>query len=94
MSSPTKTITFIPSGRGKARCAPDPNYPHGMAFPAPPGTMVSCKVELPFPAPECGFYEVRCLTCNMSVLISVAGRVDDARSLQLPCKLDAMKGTA
>lgn len=32
-----KSIEFIPSGRGKARCAPDPAYPDGKAIQAVAG---------------------------------------------------------
>jgi hypothetical protein len=80
-----KSIEFIPSGRGKPQCAPNPRYPHGMAVPAPAGCTRSCHVDLPYPAPECGMYIVRCSTCGFSAAITAAGRPDDAVSVELPC---------
>jgi hypothetical protein len=83
---PDKKVEFIRSGRGKARCAPDPRYPMGMHVAAPEGTKVSCFVQLPYPAPECGMLHVECETCGLSVLISVAGHPDDAVSVELACE--------
>jgi hypothetical protein len=80
-----KKIEFIPSGRGKARCAADPNYPHGIALPCPEGTTQRCFVELPYPAPECGMSDVHCRTCAFSLLITAAGRADDPISVEMPC---------
>jgi hypothetical protein len=84
-----KTVEFIPSGRGKAQCPPDPDFPNGIAIHAPVGVPVSCKVELPYPAPECGMWKVTCTTCNFSILVTAAGRPDDPISVRLPCKIGA-----
>jgi hypothetical protein len=85
MVNPNKTLEFIPSGRGKAQCAPDPKYPNGIALPAPPDCVVSCKVMLPYPAPECGVWKIACTTCGCSMMVSAAGRPDDPVSCRVPC---------
>lgn len=77
------SIEFIPSGRGKAQCPPDPRYPHGITIPY--NAPHKCLVELPYPAPECGVWRVECLTCGYSMLITAAGRADDPISVEVPC---------
>ena len=79
------TIEFRPSGRGKARCAPDPNHPNGIAVDGSIRGMESCLVELPYPAPECGMWLVRCGRCGVSVAITAAGRPDDPISIRMNC---------
>jgi hypothetical protein len=79
------TVQFVPSGRGKAQCEPDPEYQHGKAIDC--GFNVSCFVELPYPAPECGHYLVTCNECDMCIAITAAGRPDDPISVTIPCKL-------
>ena len=81
-----KNIEFVPNGQGKARCAPNPLYPEGIAIPMPPGCEAACLISLPYPAPECGMWEVTCATCGMCVLISAAGRPDDPISFYMPCE--------
>jgi hypothetical protein len=78
-------VNFIPSGRGKARCAPDPEYPNGKVMgKVKPGTR-QCRVTLPYPAPECGVFRVDCKTCKMVVLVTAAGRPDDPKEVILEC---------
>jgi hypothetical protein len=79
-------ITFVPSGRGKAQCPSNPDYPDGIHLDArtKPGEAY-CLVELPYPAPECGQFHVQCGRCSLSLLITAAGRPDDPRSLRIPC---------
>lgn len=76
-------VTFCPSGRGKARCPPDPNYPEGKRIDL--GVLPNCAVELPYPAPECGQFVVACGECKASVVVTAAGRPDDPRSVTVPC---------
>jgi len=85
MPSGQHQVNFIPSGRGKAQCAPDPNYPNGKAVRAPEGVFPVCKVTLPYPAPECGFFAVACTVCKTGVVITAAGRPDDPVSVEIPC---------
>lgn len=79
-------IEFIKSGRGKAQCPSDPDYPNGLAIPKPIGSGACCKVALPYPAPECGMWRVQCRDCKALVLITAAGRADDPVSFYLPCQ--------
>lgn len=82
-----KTITFEPSGRGKAQCAPDPQYPNGIALPPPPAERFpdTCFITLPYPAPECGAFFIECKTCRTKLLITATGRPDDPVSFYMPC---------
>jgi len=45
----------------------------------------SCEVALPYPAQGIGSYTVRCDTCMVSVMLTVAGRPDDPARIILPC---------
>lgn len=76
-------IRFVPSGRGRAQNPPDPAYPDGMHVDV--GRRPACKAALPYPAPECGLYTVRCKLCDASVICTTAGRPDDPRSMMVPC---------
>lgn len=82
------SIEFVASGRGKAQCAPDPAYPHGKPIDMA-GNRPSCEVTLPYPAPECGRFEVKCQTCGLTVLITAAGRPDDPTTIRIPCETKA-----
>lgn len=86
MKTGDKRVDFRKSGRGKAQCEADPNYPHGIELHCP-GVAVSCKVALPYPAPECGWWEVECLSCGYLMIVTAAGRADDPVSVRLPCQL-------
>lgn len=80
------SIEFRPSGRGKAQCDPNPEYPHGIALDTSKPNAASCLVDLPYPAPECGIWIVRCEDCPMSVAVTAAGRPDDPISLKMECR--------
>lgn len=80
------SIEFVPSGRGKAQCPPNPDYPFGKAISADGG--FGCWVDLPYPAPECGMYVVRCTQCGMSTGITSVGRPDDPTKFQMICKIN------
>lgn len=81
-------VEFIPSGRGKAQCPPDPNYPNGIKLDLRQhvGVLPSCEVKLPYPAPECGSFAVHCKECDFNAVVTAAGRPDDPTSLTIPCK--------
>lgn len=79
------SVTFTPSGRGKAQCVPDPRFPDGMKLNVA-GIAPSCTVELPYPAPECGHFLATCGKCGYSIVVTAAGRSDDPRSVQIPCR--------
>jgi hypothetical protein len=80
-------VEFVPSGRGKAQCASDPNYPHGIQVDCSDGAVATCTVALPYPAKECGHYRVECRLCHFSVALTAAGRADDPTEVKMPCQL-------
>ena len=48
-------VKFRKSGRGKAQCPPNPEYPHGCIVDMR-GGKPGCRIPLPYPAPECGMW--------------------------------------
>jgi hypothetical protein len=82
-------VEWLSHGR-KARCAPNPLYPAGIVINLA-GEDTGCEKELPYPAPECGVWVIRCGVCGASAGITAAGRVDDPRRVTLRC---LMKGNA
>lgn len=84
------SIEFRASGRGKAQCPPDGLWPEGKALDISDGR-TACNVKLPYPAPECGAWLVRCMACGASVGVTAAGRPDDPVSIRLAC---SNRGTA
>ncbi len=86
-------MTFVASGRGKAQCPSDPKFPSGIAVDASHPGRPSCLFALPYPAPECGHFVVRCELCDMSAAITAAGRPDDPVSVRMECRLEARDGS-
>jgi hypothetical protein len=82
-------IEFKPSGRGKARIPPNPDYPNGRRLDVTEGQEASCYVNLPYPAPECGIWIVECGKCRTNAAVTAAGRPDDPISIKIPCKKDS-----
>lgn len=80
-------VHFIDSGR-EPKCAPNPAFPRGMDIDISRGASRACETALPYPAPRCGYMAVKCESCGQSVLITVAGRPDDPRTVKLPCRLN------
>ena len=82
-------IVFLDSGRSP-KCPPNPKYPEGIVvdFSQGFGEVDRCIVDVPYPAPRCGAYHVHCKQCGLVVAMTVAGRVDDPRTVVLPCKPD------
>ena len=78
------SIRFVPSGRGKAQCEPNPEYPNGIDVDICEGKP-GCVFDLRYPAPECGHFEVVCDLCKIGVGVSAAGRSDDPRTVKIPC---------
>ena len=88
-------IEFVPYGTGKAKEPPDPRFPLGVFRDVTQGKVPSCSVNLPYPAPECGYFVVRCALCQFSLAITAAGRPDDPVQVKIPCDLAHMDaGTA
>lgn len=76
-------IVWLDHGR-EPQNEPNPAYPHGIDIPSP--SEPSCRVLLPYPAQRCGIYIVTCRACGFVAGITTAGRVDDPRSIGLPCQ--------
>lgn len=83
------SVEFVPSGRGKARCPPNPDYPNGIALDACKPDELGCVVDLPYPASECGTWRIACTACQMTVACTAAGRSDDPISIKIPCQIKA-----
>jgi len=79
-------VEFFDSGR-EPRCPPDPAYPEGKDIDASEGAALACSAAIPYPAPRCGVMIVECEKCGLRVGLTVAGRVDDPRSVKLPCRV-------
>ncbi len=67
------------------KCEPNPNFPKGIDIKTTSG-VPGCKVDLPYPAKRCGLYVVKCSVCDMTIGVTTAGRPDDPRSVEVPCK--------
>jgi hypothetical protein len=50
------------------------------------GFRPACKVELPYPAKRIGYFIIYCEECGVRALCTTAGRLDDPRSMFIPCK--------
>lgn len=72
-------------GGREPQCAPDPRYPNGVDVTT--DAKPSCLVQLPYPAQRIGDYVVKCKLCGLRLSISTAGRADDPKSVELPCKM-------
>lgn len=83
-----QSIEWKASGRGKAQCPSNPEYPDGKDIRMPSG--FGCIVKLPYPAPECGAHIVRCV-CGASVAVTAAGRPDDPKTVQMICHVNETK---
>lgn len=79
-------VRFVPNGRGKAQCPPNPKYPDGIDIDASVRFLPSCMVSIPYPAPECGHWEIGCKECNQTILVTAAGRPDDPKSARIRCQ--------
>jgi hypothetical protein len=73
--------------RGRPPTEPaNPDYPNGVAADLSGGKHPVCNASLPYPAPRCGVYFIKCVTCGTTAMITTAGRRDDPRSVTLACK--------
>lgn len=78
------SLEWVSHGR-KARCQPNPDYPGGVEVNLA-GDGIGCEKVIPYPAPECGVWVVRCERCGASTAITAAGRSDDPKQITLACK--------
>ena len=79
------SIEWLDRGR-EPQCEPDPAYPLGKDMDVSEGAANTCYAELPYPAPRCGIYVVRCSKCGLNIGLTTAGRPDDPRSVKIACK--------
>lgn len=77
-------IQWIDRGR-EPQCVPDLRFPNGVDIDVSCGKP-ACKAILPYPAKRCGYYYVECLKCGTNAIVTTAGRIDDPRSITLPCE--------
>jgi hypothetical protein len=78
-------ITFLDSGR-EPEHKPHPDFPKGKDIDLSLGAKRFCNVTLPYPAPRCGLMLVECNDCEIRIGLTVAGRVDDPRTVKIACK--------
>jgi hypothetical protein len=83
-------IEWNDSGR-EPQCPPNPDYPNGIDLDASQGEETTCTVELPYPAQRCGFYLITCTLCGFTMIATTAGRIDDPKSVKLPCKMKSLR---
>lgn len=82
----TIDVSFI-DGERTARMKSDPRYPDGQAISLAPSVLAkACTRNLPYPAPRCGLYSIKCRVCGFVGVVTVAGRPDDPRVVTIPCK--------
>lgn len=86
----TIRVTFLDSGRNPV-CPPNPDYPDGIDVDISGGAQRTCVVKLPYPAPRCGAMFIECDRCGTTAYVTVAGRVDDPRTVKLACKGPAVQ---
>ena len=79
-------VMWNDAGR-EPQCAPNPDYPNGIDLDVSRGATQICTVTLPYPAKRCGQYIVECRLCGYKAIITTAGRLDDPKSVKLPCWL-------
>ena len=78
------TAEWIDNGRAP-QCAPNPAFPNGIDVDVSDGASKTCSIDLPYPAPRCGAYVIRCDRCQLVTAITTAGRPDDPRNVTLAC---------
>jgi hypothetical protein len=81
-------IFWLDHGRDP-QCAPNPEYPNGIDVDLRQKKKgASCVATLNYPAPRCGVWLIACDRCHASFAVTAAGRVDDPKTVTLPCKLN------
>lgn len=82
----TEIIVKFISHHRKPKHPPNPEYPKGQDLNLAGNAKTVCLANLPYPAPECGVLFVYCKKCDYSAVITTAGRIDDPRTVILPCQ--------
>jgi hypothetical protein len=74
------------TGEALPQLRADPHHPDGVHIDEKPGAPRSCFTVLPYPAPCCGVWIVRCDLCRRLVAITGAALADDPRSARIACQ--------
>lgn len=85
MNDQNLSVNWVDAGR-EPQCEPNPEYPNGIDLDVSGGATATCQTSLPYPAKRCGRFIVDCSFCGFTCAITTAGRVDDPRSVKVPCK--------
>lgn len=76
-------VEWIDRGR-PPRVPPKPEFPDGQHIDT--GERPACLVTLPYLTHKnVGYWYVECRKCHTNVLITMASRPDDPKSVMLPC---------
>ncbi len=78
-------IEWLDSGR-EPQCAANPEYPDGQDIKAPPG--VKMEKSSSEPAESGGYYLIQCSRCGCTTVATTAGRRDDPRCVEVPCRVN------
>ena len=86
MSGGDFKVRWLDGGR-EPRCPPNPRFPDGVdVIGSTNMDRPHCHTILPYPAPRCGGYLIKCNKCGLTAYVTTAGRVDDPRSFWVNCK--------
>lgn len=85
----TLKATWVDRNR-EPQCEPDPKFPNGTELDVSAGSLNTCAMTVPYPAPRCGLYIIECDRCGQRVGITTAGRPDDPRTVTLGCFLQKL----
>lgn len=81
------SVMFLESGR-PAPAKGDPQFPDGRDVDLRcPSLEIGCCYNVPYPAPRPGSYILECSRCTATATVVVAGRVDDPRTVVMPCDM-------
>lgn len=80
----TLKAEFFTEGK-KPTQPPDPAYPNGIDVDISKGKSPWCWIRLP-KVETTGLMLVTCEECDLRIMITMAGRPDDARSYRMACR--------
>lgn len=85
-NNPLLTATWIDRLR-EPKSPPDPRYPLGIDVDlSARKPVMTCKITVRYPAPRCGYHAIKCGRCGFTALVTTSGRIDDPRTVQVPCQ--------
>ena len=80
-------VKWFDSGRAPTQ-PPNPDYPDGIDLNMSKDEQDACYTTLPYPAKRIGSYVISCNKCGLKAVCTTAGRMDDPRSIIVPCKTE------